>query len=163
MVIASAVLFLILNQGRLAIGLNGLPLDTPWPDNRQKIELEIPSSYDSQIDTLISLEDAYNLYLSGDVIFLDAREEEEYAEGHIKGALNLPFEFWDDYWEGVEPYLDPQKDIVTYCGGLDCELSLFEARELKTTGYEKVYTFFGGWQQWEAAGLPIAKTETDNE
>jgi rhodanese-related sulfurtransferase len=143
-VISAAVFGLLINTIRNASGLKGLPLDTPWPDNREKVELEKPPSYDVG-DSLVSLEQAYALFLKGDAIFIDTREEEEYDEGHIAGAINLPFDFWDDYWEYVEPELDPEAEIIAYCGGFDCELSLFAARELKNLGYEKSYTFFGGW------------------
>jgi len=161
-VVVAAIVGFAVNAIRTASG-GGLPLDTPWPDNRTITQLEFPMSYDSTMDSLVTLEQAYNIYLTGNAIFLDAREEQEYDEGHIKGAYNLPFEFWDDYWTGVEPYLDKDKEIVAYCGGLDCELSLFEARELKSLGYEKAYTFFGGWQKWEEAGLPIETTEGGEE
>ena len=56
-----------------------------------------------------------------------------------------------------------KRKIVAYCGGFDCELSLFAARELKSLGYEKSYTFFGGWQKWVDAGLPIEETVYDDE
>jgi rhodanese-related sulfurtransferase len=116
--------------------------------------LEFPPSYEPG-DSLLSLEDAYNLFLNGDAIFIDAREADEYKDGHIKGAINLPFDWWDDYWDEVRPLLDPSKEIVAYCGGQDCELSLFLARELKVEGFEKAYVFFGGWQKWIDAGLPV--------
>jgi rhodanese-related sulfurtransferase len=164
-VILAAVFGLLINTVRNSAGLKGLPLDTPWPENREMVELEKPLSYtpcDSttipNCDSLVSLERAYGMFLAGSAIFIDTREEEEYDEGHIAGAINLPFEFWDDYWEYVEPELDPEMEIIAYCGGFDCELSLFAARELKNLGYEKSYTFFGGWPQWVEAGLPAEET-----
>ena len=160
-IIIAIVIGLLVNTSRNFVDLNGLALDTPWPDNRQRIELEFPPSFDEG-DTLISVDDAYNHFLAGDAIFIDAREEFEYDEGHIAGALCLPFDFWDDYWYLVEPELDNEKHIIIYCGGLDCELSLFAARELDYLGYEKTYTFFGGWVKWEESGLPIEMIEYDD-
>jgi len=164
-VIFAALFGLLVNTVRTSSGVKGLPLDTPWPDNREKVELEKPPSYtpcDSttipDCDSLVSLEQAYALFLKGEAIFVDTREEEEYDEGHIAGAINLPFEFWDDYWADVEPVLNPDTEIVAYCGGFDCELSLFAARELKNLGYKKSYIFFGGWPQWVEAGLPTETT-----
>ncbi len=169
-VILAAIFALLINTVRNATGLNGLAMDTPWPDNREKVELVKPLSYtpcdslnSTLCDSLISLEQAYAMFLKGEAIFIDTREEAEYDEGHIAGALNLPFEFWDDYWEYVEPELDPGIEIVAYCGGFDCELSLFAARELKSLGYEKSYTFFGGWQKWVDADLPIEEIVYDDE
>jgi len=161
--ILGIIIGLGINSARNLGSLGGLPINTPWPDNRKKMQLELPPSYDPKSDTLISLEDAYNLYLGKNAIFIDAREPLEYNEGHIKGALNFPFEQWDAYWETVRPNLNPGSDIVVYCGGLDCELSLFSARELKSLGYPKSYTFFGGWQKWSEAGLPVEKTEQTSD
>lgn len=154
LIAAGIVIGLGLNAVRNATAGGGLAWDTPWPDNRAKRELEIPPSYQPG-DSLLALEDAYNLYLRGDAIFIDSREPYEYAEGHIRRAINFPFEDWDTYWDSVRPSLDSTREIVAYCGGLDCELSLFMARELKTLGYARSYTFFGGWQKWKDAGLPV--------
>ena len=162
MILAIIIGFAI-NFARDTVSTGGLPLNTPWPDNREIVALELPPSYEAGSDSLITLEDAYNMFLEGDVKIIDAREQEEFDEGHIKGALNLPFEFWDEYWIDVEPYLSPDDEIVIYCGGLDCELSLFAARELKYRGYEKSYVFFGGWQKWIEAGLPTEITEYEDD
>jgi rhodanese-related sulfurtransferase len=153
-ILLASALGLAVNAARVSADKGGLPLDTRWPDNRKIQVLETPPSYDATMDTLISLSDAYNLFLKNDVIFLDAREPEDYNAGHIKGAINFPFEQWDSYWDKIKPQLDPKKEIVAYCGGLDCELSLFLARELKQQGYPKSYIFFGGWLRWQKAGLP---------
>ncbi len=160
-VIATA-LGLAVNGIRNLTALGGLPLDTPWPDNRERVEPDIPPSYEKG-DSLISLEDAYNLYLGGEALFLDARDPFEYEEGHIKGAISLPFDWWEDYWEDVKPLLNSDQEIIAYCGGIDCELSLFLARDLKYQGYEKSYIFFGGWTKWIEAGLPVEDSESDND
>ena len=160
--IIATVLGLAVNGIRNLAALGGLPLDTPWPDNRWRVELEIPPSYEKG-DSLLTLEDAYNLYLSGEALFLDARDPYEYEEGHIKGAVNLPFDWMDEYWEDVKPLLNPDREIVAYCGGIDCELSLFLARDLKYQGFEKSYIFFGGWLKWTEEGLPVENSESDNE
>lgn len=160
-VIAGALIGVAVNAIRNATPAKGLAWDTPWPDNRQKRELEFPPSYQPG-DSLLSVEDAYSLYLRGDATFIDAREPYEYEEGHITGAINFPFEQWDAYWDSVRPMLDTGQAIVAYCGGLDCELSLFMARELKLLGYDKSYIFFGGWQKWNDAGLPVEVPEGEH-
>jgi len=71
-VFIAAVFGLLINTVRNASDLKGLPLDTPWPENRQKVELENPPSYtpcDSttmpNCDSLVSLEQAYGMFLAG--------------------------------------------------------------------------------------------------
>jgi rhodanese-related sulfurtransferase len=159
-VIFASALGLAINAARIAADKGGLPLHTPWPDNRKIQVLETPPSFDASMDTLISLSDAYNMFLKSDVVFLDAREPEDYRAGHIKGAINFPFEEFDTYWPEVAPKLNKESEMVVYCGGLDCEASLFLARELKQRGYTKAYTFFGGSLKWQEEKLPM---ETSND
>jgi rhodanese-related sulfurtransferase len=154
-VIFASALGLAVNAARVAGDKGGLALSTPWPDNRKIQVLETPPSYDPAMDSLLSLTDAYNLYLQPGVLFLDAREPEDYRSGHIKGAINFPFEEWDSYWQVIEPRLNKDVEMVAYCGGLDCEASLFLARELRQRGYTKCYTFFGGILKWQEEKLPM--------
>ena len=114
-----------------AISPNGIHIVGVWYDNRHKIELATPPSFDSKVDSLLTMEDAFALWQAKQAIFLDAREPEDYNKGHIPGAYNFPFEEWDQYWESIKTKLTPETRIVCYCGGLDCELSLDMARELK--------------------------------
>jgi putative oxidoreductase len=160
-VIVASILAFAINLVRNSSG--GLPLNTKWVDNRKISTLiDIPPSYQPG-DSLLSLNDAFNLYTKKDVIFIDAREPVDYQDGHIKRAINFPFEHWDDYWAKIQPMLDTSKTIVAYCGGLDCELSLFMARQLKEQGYKKAYIFFGGWVKWKEANLPTENSkETGN-
>ena len=146
-----------------ALSPNGIKLVGEWYDNREKAELEIPPSYDEEMDSLISMQESYLLWKDSSAIFLDTREPEEYHEGHIPGAINLPFDYWDDCWERVRPELNLADTIVCYCGGFDCELSLFTARELKVMGYDHSLIFFGGINKWVEAGLPLEYGSEDTE
>jgi rhodanese-related sulfurtransferase len=119
----------------------------------------------------LSLGEASALYQNPEVLFLDARFPEEYAEGHIERAYLLPIEAtstdFDAYFNAVKPLLDSSRLIVTYCSGAECESSLFLARYLRDQiGLPNVSIFFGGWRRWENAGLPAAypnrETETEN-
>jgi rhodanese-related sulfurtransferase len=89
-------------------------------------------------------------------VFLDARSPEEYAEGHIPGAL----EFYADDFEKFAPLVLPQlkdknQELIAYCHGSTCELSLHLANALMAQGYTNVKVFFGGWPEWKKANYPI--------
>jgi len=146
-----------------ALSPNGIAFVGEWYDNREKTELEIPPSYDADFDSLISMQEAYILWKDSSTIFLDTREPYEYDEGHIPGSINFPFDYWDECWDRVEPLLNTEANIVCYCGGFDCELSVFTARELKMVGYEKALIFFGGINKWVEAGLPLEYGSEDTE
>lgn len=101
----------------------------------------------------INLKQAYQLYKKG-VIFLDARENEDYKAGHIKNALNLPYYDFELFEKNLDN-IAKEDTIVTYCGGTDCDLSILLGNDLFESGYKNIYIFFGGWNDWLDAGYPI--------
>jgi rhodanese-related sulfurtransferase len=102
-------------------------------------------------------------FQSSNTIFLDARLEFDYEQGHIKGAVNLPYEEFDEFYPKVAPKLTKDKTILAYCDGTECELSLLLTRVLREKGYRYLKVFFGGWSEWEKAGLPIEKGEGNSK
>ncbi len=105
----------------------------------------------------IKINRAYQLYKQG-VKFIDARMPEEFIEGHIKGAINIPFD-GDETYRDLLKEISKDEIIVTYCSGTECDLSILLGEELFEKGYRKVYIFFGGWNEWLKKGYPIAKGE----
>lgn len=101
----------------------------------------------------IRLSRAYQLYNQG-VIFIDSRSKEEYADGHIKGAINIPF-YESEKYEDVLNKIDKNEIIITYCSGKDCDTSILHGDELFEKGYKRVYIFHGGWDDWLEAGYPV--------
>lgn len=105
----------------------------------------------------IKIDKAYQLYKQG-VKFIDARMPDEFIEGHIKGAINIPFDGDESYREILKK-ISKDEPIVTYCSGTECDLSILLGDELFEKGYKKVYIFFGGWNDWLEKGYPISKGE----
>ncbi len=86
--------------------------------------------------------------------FIDSRKAEEYAAGHIPGALNFYADDFD-HWAGqVLPRLDPAKSYILYCTGSECDLSKELAAKLDQQGFKSLKVFFGGWPEWTQAGYP---------
>ncbi|MDH4346665.1 MAG: rhodanese-like domain-containing protein, partial [Thermoleophilia bacterium] len=88
--------------------------------------------------------------LSGDepVLFLDVRDPEEWAEGHIPGAVHLPRTYFESRVEGVAP--DKRGEIVVYCAG--GSRSAFVTKTMLELGYEHVVNLAGGFTDWKRAG-----------
>jgi rhodanese-related sulfurtransferase len=108
----------------------------------------------------LSLQGAYSRYLKKSSVFLDARKSEEYQEGHIPGALNFFGNELDQYAPLVIPQLtDKDQEIITYCHGGDCDLSLQVAKTLREQGYTQVKIFQDGWPAWTKAGYPTKTGE----
>jgi len=107
----------------------------------------------------INLKQAYSLYKKN-TLFIDAREPEDYRLAHIKNAINLPMDHFDDYKSMLEK-IDKDQPIVTYCAGTDCDLSIVLSNVLYDMGYKKLYIFFGGWNEWLNAKYPTETSESE--
>jgi rhodanese-related sulfurtransferase len=103
----------------------------------------------------VSLEQAVELFRQNGAIFMDARSLEEYNEGHIKGAISLPYMEADSKFVEVMSEIPEDRIIITYCDGETCELSLDLADFLRNTGYKKVWALLNGWTLWQQNKLPV--------
>ncbi len=101
------------------------------------------------------VDQARELYDSGEYIFVDARSPEDYEEGHIKGAVSLPVGHFEEKIAAFMENYPPEASIVTYCSGRTCEDSHHLAEFLLEFGYDKVNVFIDGFPGWEAEGHPI--------
>ena len=89
------------------------------------------------------------------VIILDVRDEPDYDESHLPGAVSLPRGYIELDIDEVAPDQDVQ--IVTYCGG--GTRATLSAQTLKIMGYENVSVLTGGFRGWKAQGLPTEKAD----
>ena len=98
---------------------------------------------------------AKSIFDKGDAIFVDARSQNDYENGHIPGAVSLPM---GQFEAGIEFFLNrypPEQPIVTYCSGRTCEDSHDLAQALSDVGFTNVRIFIDGFPSWEAEGYPI--------
>lgn len=102
----------------------------------------------------IPLEEAAALFADNAAVFLDARSSAEYDQGHIRGAVNLPWHEVDNYFETVIMTLDRNAMLITYCDGEACPLSHDLAVFLKDLGFSRVRVLVNGWTLWKEHQLP---------
>jgi rhodanese-related sulfurtransferase/predicted transcriptional regulator len=88
----------------------------------------------------------------GLVTVLDVRPAEEYAAGHLPGAINIPF----DRLESRLAMLSKRKEIVAYCRGPYCLMSFEAVAALRKRGL-KARRLENGFPEWRAAGLPVER------
>jgi rhodanese-related sulfurtransferase len=86
-------------------------------------------------------------------VLVDVREESEWAQGHLPGAIHLGKGIIERDVEQRVP--DPGAKIVLYCGG--GFRSALAADNLQKMGYTNVESMDGGWKGWIGAGLPTKK------
>lgn len=93
------------------------------------------------------------------VNIVDVRAAEDYAEGHIPGAVNLPKDQWHDA-KILKSRLrkDRIKDRINvlYCYSHVCHLAATAAVEFARKGYP-VMELEGGWRWWKNDGFDIEK------
>lgn len=89
---------------------------------------------------------------ASEVLVLDVRSADAYAEGHLPTALNIPLADLP----GKLVSLPKDKTIVTYCSNLTCALAPKAALVLAEKGF-KVMELFGGLQTWQEKGFPLEK------
>jgi molybdopterin/thiamine biosynthesis adenylyltransferase/rhodanese-related sulfurtransferase len=82
---------------------------------------------------------------------VDVRERDEWAEGHIPGAVHIPRGSLESRIEGVVP--DRSQTVVVYCAG--GSRSAFAAKTLEELGYGNVLSLAGGFTDWKRNGLPF--------
>jgi ArsR family transcriptional regulator len=87
---------------------------------------------------------------AGAVTVLDVRPGDEFALGHLPGAVNIPLQAL----EARLSELDPSQEIVAYCRGPYCVLSYEAVAALRARGF-KVRRLEDGFPEWRAAGLPV--------
>jgi sulfur-carrier protein adenylyltransferase/sulfurtransferase len=104
----------------------------------------------SEIDE-IDASQARDLIESADPLLVDVREQSEWDEGHIPGAVHLPRGHLESRIEREAP--DPTRPIVVYCSAGN--RSAFAAKTLGEFGYEDVTSLAGGFTDWKRNGFPI--------
>ncbi len=88
---------------------------------------------------------------AGTVTVLDVRPEDEFALGHVPGAINIPLK----QLARRLAELPRRREIVAYCRGPYCVLSFEAVAALRARGF-KVRRLADGLPEWRAAGLPVA-------
>jgi len=112
----------------------------------------VVDSYFHRLDELepVSREQLTALLRDGLVTLLDVRPGDEFAAGHLPGALNIPLK----ELETRLAELDSGREVIAYCRGPYCVLSFEAVALLRSRGYN-VRRLEDGFPDWAAAGLPV--------
>jgi rhodanese-related sulfurtransferase len=86
-------------------------------------------------------------------VLVDTREDNEWARGHLPGAIHLCKGIIERDIEAAVP--DKSAEIILYCGG--GFRSALAADNLQKMGYTNVISMDGGWRGWTESGFPVEK------
>jgi rhodanese-related sulfurtransferase/predicted transcriptional regulator len=98
----------------------------------------------------VSRTDLLDRMRDGLVTVLDVRPEDEFALGHLPGAVNIPLA---DLERRLAD-LPPDQELIAYCRGPYCVLSFEAVAKLRRRGY-RARRLEDGYPEWKAAGLPV--------
>ena len=90
-----------------------------------------------------------------DILILDARPNADFQTGHIKGAINYPYNTFDDWIEAFITSVATGTNIIVYCSGPHCTQATEVGEILMEMGYENIVHFPGGMEEWRANHLPV--------
>lgn len=88
-------------------------------------------------------------------VIVDARSEEDFRDGHIRGAISLPEPELETRFPDVEPFLPSDARIILYCSGPDCDMAEKTAMFLAKLGRSNLMIMTSGYAAWKAAGYPV--------
>jgi phage shock protein E len=84
------------------------------------------------------------------LVILDVRTPEEFAAGHVPGAVNIPYTHLPARISSLPSAAD--KDIVVYCATGVCAAITF-----RENGFTRLLHLEGDMKKWEARGLPLER------
>lgn len=101
----------------------------------------------------VSILQATQLFNQGKTLFLDVREEAEFAKGHVREAKNVPLQQLAEKLGELARF--KAKTVVVICAtGVQSSKA---AAQLKAAGFETVHIMEGGVNAWQSQGLPVVK------
>ncbi|MEX2498867.1 MAG: rhodanese-like domain-containing protein [Wenzhouxiangellaceae bacterium] len=83
-----------------------------------------------------------------DFVLINVLPRETFNEKHIRTSINIPVAN-SDFVEQVEAVTgSKQRKVVVYCANFDCDASPKAAKALEDAGFEQIYDYEGGTQDW---------------
>ena len=149
-------------NGPIPVATAGAPLSSPPPGSSSTSNggaaKHLPHDYQE-----ISFEEVVEVWedprtAQGLNIFVDARKADLFNEGHIPGAVHCDSYELEGSIDNVVARAGGVERVIVYCGGGDCEDSVFMCRELIEAGMpnETLFLYAGGWSEWTAKKMPVS-------
>lgn len=159
-ILAMAALSILLGLGARVVQKNPIPFwGFPKPIELVKPTAAFAGAESVAVDSAFApSEKPYEVDLSmtmglfmkrkkSNVHFIDARETVLYAEGHIPGSRNIPFDQIGKYADSLKTL--PKTDLyLLYCDGGDCHSSHDLAEYMLANGWRRIAIYSGGWLEW---------------
>ena len=115
--------------------------------------LDLADYFQMKLEAELGPHDLKHQMVNGEtVVILDLRNQEGFKEGHIPGAVSIPFEELESRYKE----LPKDKEIITYCWNVTCMLCTKAALFLAKKGYQ-TKELIGGIEEWQKARFPVER------
>ncbi len=146
LVVAASAIGLIVNAARTPnVDLFGYK-----PPKKKIVETRKPGQEATVSE--IDLATALRLLKTSGVLFIDARKKVEFDTGHIRGAINIPSESFEEAFPPHKASLLKTAKIVTYCSDVECDEAYELAEMLRETLKRPILVFGGGMKEYRGKG-----------
>lgn len=139
----------------LTIGLSGCSSDSGSTDTAAAAEIQGPAAAieSPESPVRVGVTEFANVIASPGVTIVDVRTPQEFAEGHIEGAVNIPVEF-PDFMDQVSQ-LDPSGTYAVYCRSGN--RSQPAVAGMSSVGINAIYELESGTTGWTSEGQPLVR------
>lgn len=110
----------------------------------------VAQSYYATFMPKLTVEEVASRVANGEVLVVDARYAEDYAAGHVPGAINLSISLSPAEFRAKVADIPTDSQIVVYCQSGGCGFARDIGNQLALNGYRNVALFAEGWVAWEA-------------
>lgn len=127
--------------------------DTSHTEDFSLAEINVADS--SAAPLFVTMERAAQIHRERTAVFIDAREDERFAAGHVAGALHVSY-YNPERWQAALQTLSQESPLVAYCDD-NCDSARRLAEALIAQGFKKIFVMDKGFDSWKNAGYPIAQ------
>jgi rhodanese-related sulfurtransferase len=110
---------------------------------------EAPTVLDKQHD--ITLDQIREHLKNNTAVIIDARSPEAFAQGHIRGAINVPASQIEAFVPQIKKNVSEDELIIIYCASSSCGSGDMVYDYLTEKGYTYMRVYKPGWQQLASA------------
>ena len=158
---AKQIGYILLASAALSVGVNVVhPRRIPWVQDWSR---QVEAQAVKQDIKVIPLTVALERFRFGEALFVDARSAGHFAQGHIPGAVSVPFEQFDELFPALADLIDSGRELVVYCSNRACDDALLLASRLKEIGSSNPVLYIDGFEMWEKHGGATSSSPADHE
>ncbi len=158
LIIVAVILAFIFN----ALSPKGIAFFGEWDKDKGVVNPKSKENvvdHDLEIDSVI---EAKKIFDAANAVFVDVRSRDQYQEEHIKDAVMLPMNEFDNLINEFQKRYSAEAFLITYCSGRECEDSHQVAQYLFEYGYWNVSVFIDGFPAWKSEGYPVERGNESN-